>query len=90
MAGFDEKILKNSEVCQLLNVSDYERRQMIAAGILEVPIQIGAAYPRHTLSQILRAQARLTEKARPAHRPTGGRKIKPLSSKIISALRREQ
>jgi hypothetical protein len=83
-----EKILKNSDVCEQLGVSDYERKQLIAAGILDAPVETGAKYPRHTLSQVVRAKERIIERSKPAPRiPSGGRRTKPLSRKMISEIR---
>lgn len=89
MNSFADKILKNSEVCEVLNVSDYERKQLIAAGILESPVDTGSAYPRHTLSQVSRAQARISERARPKplNGNRAGRKTKPLSQKMLRSIR---
>jgi hypothetical protein len=83
----DEKVLKNTEVCELLGISDYERKQFIARGILDAPMDTGAAYPKHTVSQVYRAKARLTEGSAPRQRPASGKRTKPLTRKMASEIR---
>lgn len=80
-----DKIVKNAVVCERLGISDYQRKQMIARGLLEKPIDFGASYPRHTEQQIIRAQRRIEEKAHSLMMSVT--KIKPLSPKQVEWVR---
>lgn len=91
MSSIDEKPIKNTEVCELLKISEYHRKRMVEIGLLDPPIETGLKYPQHTLSQVLRAQSRMIENARPKIRENrSGKKTRRLSSKLIGEIRFSQ
>lgn len=90
MSLFIEQSLKNSEVCERLKISDYKRKQYVARGILDAPIDLGGVYPQHTLSQVVRAEYRIKAAAEPTFLRAEAhvrKKTKPLSMKLVRRIR---